>query len=137
MTLACKSYAHISAEKYHSLIQKMRDFFLSKNFIEVPVQSRLSILAACEDPFTVSSFDWAGTPWPLPQTGQMWLEVELLKQPYLNGVFCISTSYRNEPNLVEGRHEKIFPMIEFESAGTVDDLRLLEQELLFFLGFEQ
>ena len=38
---------------YHELVQKMREFFLSKNFIEVPTQSRLSILAACENPHSV------------------------------------------------------------------------------------
>ena len=137
MTTVCNSYAHISSEKYHSLIQKMRDFFLSKDFLEVPVQSRLSILAACEDPFTVSSFNWAGTLWPLPQTGQMWLEVELLKQPNFKGVFCLSTSYRNEPNQIAGRHEKIFPMIEFESHGNMDDLRKFEKELLNYLKMEK
>jgi elongation factor P--beta-lysine ligase len=35
---------------YHELVQKMRTFFINKGFLEVPTQSRLSILAACENP---------------------------------------------------------------------------------------
>ena len=77
---------------YHSLVQRLREFFLQQNFLEVPVQSRLSILAACEYPYTVSKFEWEWEDWPLPQTGQMWLEYELLKNPNYPGVFCISTS---------------------------------------------
>jgi hypothetical protein len=65
----------------------------------------------------------------------MWLEYELLKNPTLPGVFCVSTSYRNEPNPIEGRHQKIFPMFEFESHGNIDDLINMEEELLGFLGF--
>ena len=120
----------INTKDYNSLVQKLREFFLRKGYLEVPVQSRLSILAACEDPFTVERFSWQGVNWPLPQTGQMWLEYELLKHPEYPGVFCISTSYRNEPNPIPGRHETIFPMFEFESKGNMDDLIKLETELL-------
>lgn len=120
---------------YHSLVQKLREFFLSKNFIEVPAQPRLSILAACENPHSVETYQWNNQVWPLPQTGQMWLEHELLKNPEWEGVFCITTSYRAEKNPIEGRHETIFPMFEFESKGTMEDLLKLEQELLVYLGF--
>ena len=37
---------------------------------------------------------------PLPQTGQMWLEHELLSTPNSKGFFCVSTSYRQEPNAI-------------------------------------
>ena len=123
----------INTKDYNSLVQKLREFFLHKGFVEVPVQSRLSILAACEDPFTVEQFNWSNEVWPLPQTGQMWLEYELLKNPDFPGVFCISTSYRNEPNPIPGRHETIFPMFEFETKGTMSDLIKLESELLHYL----
>ena len=65
----------------------------------------------------------------------MWLERDLLDNPKVDGVFCITTSYRNEPNPVEGRHDKIFPMFEFESHGDIDDMIQLETELLNHLGF--
>lgn len=120
---------------YNELVQKMREFFLSKNFIEVPVQSRLSILAACENPHSVKTFEYCGEQWPLPQTGQMWLEYELLKNPEWEGVFCVSTSYREEKEPIPGRHELIFPMFEFESKGTIADMIVLETELLEYLGF--
>ena len=43
--------------------------------------------------------NYAGNQWPLPQTGQMWLEYELLKNPTAPGFFCVSTSYRYQsPN---------------------------------------
>ena len=118
------------------VINKLRSFFLSKGFIEVHTQDRLSILAACEDPDTVATYQYAGNIWPLPQTGQMWLEYELITQPELPGVFCVSTSYRNEQNPVPGRHKIIFPMFEFESKGTIKDLKILEEELLEYLGYK-
>jgi aspartyl/asparaginyl-tRNA synthetase len=122
-------------ETYSELTNKLRTFFLQKGFVEVNTQDRLSILAACEDPTTVATYKYMDEIWPLPQTGQMWLEYELLKNPKLPGVFCISTSYRNEKNPVKGRHKLIFPMFEFESKGNIKDLEKLETELLQYLGF--
>ena len=122
---------------YNELVQKMRTFFQSKGFKEVPTQSRLSILAACENPHSITTFEYQGEIWPLPQTGQMWLEYELLKNPEWEGVYCISTSYRQEKNPIPGRHELIFPMFEFESKGTMKDLLKLEEELLEYLGFDE
>lgn len=120
---------------YHELVQKLREFFLNKGFLEVPTQSRLSILAACENPHSVKTFEFDGNIWPLPQTGQMWLELELLKNPEYPGVFCISTSYREEKNPIPGRHSLIFPMFEFESKGGMKELVKLESDLLTHLGF--
>ena len=121
---------------YNELVQKMRTFFQSKGFLEVPTQSRLSILAACENPHSITTFNYSGEVWPLPQTGQMWLEYELLKNPEWEGVFCVSTSYRQEKNPIPGRHELIFPMFEFESKGEMKDMLKLESELLEWLGFD-
>ena len=120
---------------FHQVVKKLRKFFEDKNWIEVHTQSRLSILAACEDPSTISTYSYAGEVWPLPQTGQMWLEYELLKNPETPGFFCLSTSYRNEPNPVPGRHDKIFPMFEFECRGGMEELIELEKELCTYLGF--
>ena len=125
-----------NTEIYNELVQKMRSFFLERGFKEVPTQSRLSILAACENPHSVKTFEYGGLIWPLPQTGQMWLEHELLKNPEWEGVFCISTSYREEKNPIPGRHELIFPMFEFESKGGMKELVELEEKLLTYLGFE-
>ena len=44
------------------------------------------------------------------------------RNPETPGFFCVSTSYRQEPNPVAGRHEVIFPMFEFEMHGGVDEL---------------
>jgi len=118
-------------------VTKLRSFFKSKGFVEVHTQDKLSILAACEDPTTMSTYNYAGNVFPLPQTGQMWLENYLLEHPEEQGFFCLSTSYRNEPNPVKGRHDLIFPMFEFESKGTMDDLIQLEKELLEYLGFSK
>jgi aspartyl/asparaginyl-tRNA synthetase len=122
---------------YNELVQKMRVFFQSKGFKEVPTQSRLSILAACENPHSITTFNYQGEVWPLPQTGQMWLEYELLKNPEWNGVYCISTSYRQEKDPIPGRHELIFPMFEFESKGGMKEMIKLESELLNYLGFDK
>lgn len=113
----------------------LRDFFKSRGFFEAAVQHRLSILSACEDPFNVATFDYAGEVWPLPQTGQMWLEKELLQNPDVPGLFCVTTSYRQEPDPQEGRHNLIFPMFEFEMPGSMCDLCDLETDLLQDIGF--
>lgn len=125
----------INSLDYSAAVRKMRRFFEKKGWIEVHTQSRLSILAACEDPNTISTYNYAGQVWPLPQTGQMWLEYELLKNPEWPGVFCVSTSFRNEPNPVPGRHDKVFPMFEFEMRGSMDDLVKVEAEMLEYVGF--
>lgn len=132
-TMPIQSYN--TMQGYHETVRLLRTFFLSKKFIEVETQSRLSILAACEDPMTIATYMFDGVKWPLPQTGQMWLEYDLLCNPSVPGLFCITTSYRNEPNPNSERHLKIFPMFEFEMPGTQDDLQLLLEELFEFLGF--
>ena len=124
----------IDPKKYTDAVTELRSFFLSKNFLEVHTQNRLSILAACEDPETVATYNYGGNVWPLPQTGQMWLEHELLSDPSKEGFFCVSTSYRAEPNPVAGRHETIFPMFEFEMKGGVGELQEMEIELCRWLG---
>jgi len=125
----------INPSKFTDTVGLLRSFFLDKGFLEVHTQNRLSILAACEDPFNVATYNYAGQVWPLPQTGQMWLEHELLSQPSAKGFFCVSTSYRQEPNAIPGRHDIIFPMFEFEMPGNVDDLKAMEYELCEYLGF--
>ncbi|MES2217443.1 MAG: amino acid--tRNA ligase-related protein [Pseudomonadota bacterium] len=121
---------------YSYILEKLRYFFqVKKHFVQVLAQPRLSILAACEDPKTISPFIFSNIKYPLPQTGQMWLEEEILKNPDVPGVFCITTSYRDEPNPIPGRHLKVFPMFEFESHGTMEDMRKLENELVEYLGF--
>ena len=127
----------IDPSKFTSTVGLLRSFFLEKGFLEVHTQNRLSILAACEDPFNVATYNYAGQVWPLPQTGQMWLEHELLSQPSAKGFFCVSTSYRQEPNAIPGRHDIIFPMFEFEFPGTIEDLKAMEYELVDYLGFDK
>ena len=129
---------NICPRLFHRTVRQLRQFFESElGFVEVPTQSRLSILAACEDPATISTFHYESQQWPLPQTGQMWLEYEMLKNPELPGLFCLSTSYRNEPNPVEGRHNKIFPMFEFEIKGGFEELIDVETRLLKHLGYSE
>ena len=125
----------INPEQFTEAAGLLRSFFMDRGFVEVHTQNRLSILAACEDPTTVSTYNYAGNVWPLPQTGQMWLEYELLTKPHIPGVFCMSTSYRQEPDAVPGRHDLIFPMFEFEMPGTVDNLETMEKELMEYLGW--
>lgn len=124
----------INPDLFTNAVTSLRSFFLSKGFQEVHTQNRLSILAACEDPTTVATYNYNGEVWPLPQTGQMWLEYELLTKPDIPGFFCVSTSYRQEPNIVEGRHDTIFPMFEFEFPGTIKELEMMERDLVKHLG---
>jgi len=127
----------IDPHQFTNAVIALRSFFLSKDFVEVHTQNRLSILAACEDPTTVATYNYAGEVWPLPQTGQMWLEYELLRNPSVSGFFCVSTSYRQEPHIIEGRHDLIFPMFEFEFPGNINDLEAMERELIEHLGWNE
>ena len=131
-----KKMEGVDYKNFDNVVGKMRCFFRDvKGFREVHTQNKKSILAACEDPKTIATYNYEGQIWPLPQTGQMWLEHYLLEHPEENGFFCVSTSYRNEPDPVPGRHDRIFPMFEFELKGGMDELRKLEGELLDYLGF--
>ena len=125
----------IDSNDFSIVINKLREFFLARKFIEVHTQNRLSILAACEDPFNVQTFNYTGKVWPLVQTGQMWLEYEILSKPDVAGYFCVTTSYRMEPNPVPGRHDIIFPMFEFEFKGDMNELVELQKDLLVHLGY--
>lgn len=123
-------------KNFDAVVSKMRAFFKDeKGYVEVHTQNKKSILAACEDPKTIATYNYEGQIWPLPQTGQMWLEHYLLEHPEEKGFFCVSTSYRNEPDPVPGRHDRIFPMFEFELKGGMEELRKVEVELLDYLGF--
>lgn len=122
--------------EYHAVMCKLRDFFNSKGFIEVPTQPRLSILAACEDVGNLADFSFGKEKWPLPQTGQMWLEYELLTRPNVPGYYCQTTSYRFEKNPVPGRHDFIFPLFEFEQIGGLKTLTDLETDLLQYIGYK-
>lgn len=126
----------IKSKHFHYVVNMLREFFIHKGFVECHTQNRLSILAACEDPTTIRTFDYNNKVYPLPQTGQMWLEYELLKDSSVNGYFCVSTSFRYEPNPIPGRHALIFPMFEFELKGNMDELEKLEKELLVHLGYD-
>ncbi len=120
-------------KNFHETSQKLRSFFLERGFLEVDVQSRRSILAACEDPATIATYIFQGIKWPQPQTGQMWLEHDLLKNPKLPGLFCHTTSYRDEPNPIAERHINMFPLFEFETHGNMTTLQTLLEDLCEYL----
>ena len=127
---------------YHELIQKMRNFFLIKGFTEIPDGIRLAILAACENPNSIMTYNITdekgeSVTYPLQQTNQMVLEEVLLENPELEGVFCITTSYRDEKNPIPSRHKKVFKMVEFEMKGNMKDLVKFQSELLEYLGFDK
>ena len=71
MSSATTKIGMIDSVDFDKTVTMMRSFFNSKGFIEVHTQTRLSILAACEDPSTISTYDYAGQVWPLPQTAKI------------------------------------------------------------------
>jgi aspartyl/asparaginyl-tRNA synthetase len=94
-------------------------------------------LAACEQPENIMKFHVGDTEYPLPQTGQMWLEDMLLRDDTLPGLCCLTTSYRHEPHPIPGRHNIMFPLFEFEHVGGEEELRELLVDLVKHLGFKQ
>lgn len=119
----------------HEISSATTAFFESKGMKRVYLQHHQAILAACEDPTTIATYEYAGGLWPHKQTNQMHLEEMLLKNPTQTGYFCDTTSYRWEKNPKLGRHQIIFPMIEFEIAGGMNELAKFESELLTHLGY--
>ncbi|MBI4121048.1 MAG: transposase [Parcubacteria group bacterium] len=126
--------------EYSKVAARLRAFFSGElGFVESSTQQRmrppLARLAACENPASIMPVTFLGKTLPLPQTGQMWLERDLLTDPSLPGLFCITTSYRNEDDPQPGRHNLIFPMFEFETHGGIDRLRKILTDLVLFLGW--
>ena len=146
------TYDHVDTREFDHYVRQMRSFFGDKmGFKEPYAQNRLSILAACEDPQTVSTFMYRNNGelevWSLPQTSQMWLEDILLRDPSLNGLHHLTTSYRsedvrktapcdNDPYLFKNRHKSIFDMYEFEALGGWEELKDTAEGLLRHLGFK-
>ena len=126
----------VDSLEFNHVVRKLREYCYQEGLIEAGVQHRRSILAACEDPKTISEYNHGGQVWPLPQTGQMQLELEMLKRPNVPGFFTLSYSYRNEPDPIPGRHDLTFPMFEFELHGNVERLIEFEVGLLSYLGFD-
>ena len=126
--------------EFDQVTKELVSFFQGRGWTQAYGQNRRSIMAACEDPTTMATYNYSGTVWPLPQTNQMHLEVFLLdilekNNSFNKGIFCQTTSYRQEPNPVPGRHNLIFPMFEFEAPGKMEDLLQLEGDLLRRLGY--
>lgn len=131
---------YIDPLEFDAVYDKLYNFFRNKKgFRNAHAQSSLNIMAACEDPSTIGTFFFNqhndNLKFPLPQTTQMNLEVMMMARPNENGFFSTCTSYRNEPNPVPGRHMRIFPLVDFETKGNMDDLIQLERELLEYLGY--
>jgi len=127
---------HINPFDFDFINTKIREFFKSKGLVECFEQNKRTILAACEDPQNVGFYDCRGERFPLPQTNQMNLENIILENPgKALGYFTYTTSYRFEEHAVEGRHNTIFPMIEFELNEGMNELLNFEKELLEYLGF--
>lgn len=128
----------ISPREFHYAFNQLYQFFCARDFIQVPTQHRLrpplGRLAACENPHNIVPITFLGKRVPLPQTGQMWLEEELLTDPRAPGYFCVSYSYRDEKEPQLGRHNFIFPMFEFEMHGSISALQALEKDLIAYLG---
>lgn len=66
---------YVEPDDFDYVVGKARDFFRSRGFKECHLQNLLTILAACEDPSTVSTFEYVGNVYPLPQTNQIIIEV--------------------------------------------------------------
>ena len=125
----------VTPQDFDTMIQKLRGFFMQKNYIETFPQPTLTILAACEDPKTVRSFKFGGELFPLPQTNQMNLEEIIMKNSKsLDGVYCLTASYRDEPNPIPGRHLSTFCMWEAEHKGDFNHLLQTLSELVVHLG---
>lgn len=131
----------VSPYKFGAVNRKLREHYYNCGLTEVNAQTCRSILSACEDPKTLTQYEFEGQNWPLPQTGQMVLEVQIMsefpKNPDLKGFFCDTTSYRQEPNPIPGRHNKQFRMSEVELPCNFRGLINFQRGLLKHLGYDE
>ena len=126
----------IEPRDYSYVIQSLREFFLKKGYCEMYSGNCPSFMTISGNVQNTTSFLLQGSIFPLPQTYQLILETEIMKDDTLPGIFCIFSSYRDEETLIEGRHERIFPTLEFSTRGTLEDLIRIYRELLAHLSFE-
>ena len=125
----------VCKKEFNSLSQKLHRFFQFKNFTETYHQNYLDVLTACENPKSIGQFMHYNIMYPLRQTNQMGLEYDMLNDG--KNIYCFTTSYRLEDDINPGRHNTIFPMVEFEiNKGTVGELIEFEKELIRSLGYE-
>jgi len=96
-----------SMEHYDKCVNLMRTFFRVKGFIEIHSQTHLNVLE-CEDPSNIITFEYANQLYMLPQTNQLSLDYEMLKNTE-PGYFCVSTKYQT----IGG----IYPQFEFVCKG--------------------
>lgn len=123
--------------KTHYVIERLTSFCRSKGLIKDFPQHRQLCLSACEQPNNIMTYNHHGNIWPLPQTGQMWLEFMLLANPDVNGYFCETSSYRDEMDPEIDRHDYQFLMFEVEIRGDFNALRQFQVESLDWLGFDK
>lgn len=129
------SINRVDNDEFNSLSRKVRNFFWDNGFTETYYQNHLDVLTACENPNSIGEFKHYDQVFPLRQTNQMSLEYALLENP--RNYFCFTTSYRLEEDINPGRHNTIFPMIEFEiTDGTLEGLIDFEKRFLRGLGYE-
>lgn len=126
---------HIDIIEFNKVATKLRDFFRTKNFIEIPSHLPLSILSACEDPSTITTTMIQNQVWPNKQTMQLEMEKYLMKNPTLEGMYCISASFRDEPNPTIGRHNRIFQLCDVEMRRDYNGMIEFWMDLLEYLGF--
>lgn len=113
-----------SPERFDRTVKALRDFFAKREFKEVNSQCRPSILAAWEFPERLQAYNARGTEWPLPQSGIVWLERELRKDPDAAGFFCLTNSY-GAAAAAQPR-----PIFEFAFRGDQTALRTLVTALM-------
>ena len=87
----------LAPRKFNAAVNAMRSFFKKRDLLKyIP---KMLVFSYMRRSTTVAQYNYEGNVWPLPQTGQMWLEHVLLENPDFNGCFTVSTSYRNERTL--------------------------------------
>ncbi|HMT01771.1 MAG TPA: hypothetical protein PKD00_00435 [Burkholderiales bacterium] len=130
--------ANIDVLTFHNVIVSLIDFSMKSGCLfTYPTPG--DILDACENPPSIASMVIGGKKRPAPQTGQMGLEYKLFetvsKGIDFSGLFCLTQSYRDEKEIIEGRHNIIFPMFEVELLGDVEVMFSFIKNLLSAFGF--
>ena len=126
----------INPHLYNKLAIKIRNFFHKEGLIEAYYGNVLNVLAACEDVKNLATFTFANTLFPQVQTSQMNLEATILEDNSDYGFFSFATSFREEKNIVPGRHDMVFLLFEFEIPGDMNELIAFEKRFLKHLGFK-
>jgi len=137
MNLLSSKIGYLDPIDFDEVYSKLYEFFkMQKNFRCAHAQSLLTILGGCQNPDQITVVELGNQKWPLPQTTLYSLEIMMMALPEEKGFFNLSTSYRNQKEIVMGTDHLVYPHLDYVFKGNLEALIQFNSELLTGLGYD-